>query len=231
MLLVVVLLTHDDVVLVAFAVADVDPAIRSRIILIGIASAVVLRVVLASGAILYAGKLSDLISQSLSVTPVDGLSLLLGTSVIGMTLTVGILRLWRTWKVYRTITQERALQYTTSFWWPTIAVVFSEFAASIEAVVFTAGVSRGIWWLFAAGLALSVALKAFASEMIAALFRRYPWITWVGLLIVLWVAVNLIYDGTHEVVCEAFGVGCSQDFWGAILDRLGLGPGPSAPAY
>ena len=60
------------------------------------------------------------------------------------------------------------------------------------------------------GLAVAIVLMAVASHFIAKLLVKYPWITWIGLLIILWVALDMIYDGSHEVTCKAFGFGCSE---------------------
>jgi predicted tellurium resistance membrane protein TerC len=50
------------------------------------------------------------------------------------------------------------------------------------------------------GLALSVVLMAVASNFIARVLDRYHWIAWLGFLIILYVAGDMIWDGTHEVV-------------------------------
>jgi predicted tellurium resistance membrane protein TerC len=75
---------------------------------------------------------------------------------------------------------------------------------------------------------------AVASHFIAELLVKYPWITWIGLLIILWVALSMIYEGSHEVTCEGFNFGCSETLWDGFLNRLGWGPGtvevpPPAP--
>jgi hypothetical protein len=83
------------------------------------------------------------------------------------------------------------------------------------------------------GLAVAVVLMAVASHYIARLLVQYPWITWIGLLIILWVAAGMIYQGSHEVTCQAFQIGCSEDLWSGILHRLGITADPSvlpAPA-
>ena len=49
----------------------------------------------------------------------------------------------------------------------------------------------------------------------------------IGLLIILWVALSMIYEGSHEVMCEGFGFGCSESLWEGFLHRLGWGAGPA----
>ena len=53
---------------------------------------------------------------------------------------------------------------------------------------------------------------AIASHFIAALLVKYPWITWIGLLIIVWVALDMIFDGSREVACATWkGVWCAPD--------------------
>src|SRR5262245_42661799 len=99
---VVVLLTHDDIVLVAFAVAEVAPEKRRLVIFSGIASSVLLRVFLALAALALAGGLT----ATAATGPLQSLSLLAGGSIVGLTLIIGLLRLWRSFKVYRRMSTE-----------------------------------------------------------------------------------------------------------------------------
>jgi predicted tellurium resistance membrane protein TerC len=56
-------------------------------------------------------------------------------------------------------------------------------------------------------LTVSVALMGVASEFIARLLARYPWISWIGLAIVTFVALRMIYDGSVEVAAHAARIG------------------------
>jgi predicted tellurium resistance membrane protein TerC len=49
------------------------------------------------------------------------------------------------------------------------------------------------------GLAISVALMGVAATFIARLLGRYPWISWIGLLLILYVALEMVWTGWHEV--------------------------------
>jgi predicted tellurium resistance membrane protein TerC len=64
---------------------------------------------------------------------------------------------------------------------------------------------------------------AVASSYIAKLLGRYPWIAWVGLLIILYVALDMIYRDSHRIVCLNYGIGCSETIWDGIMHRLGFG--------
>ena len=73
------------------------------------------------------------------------------------------------------------------------------------------------------GLAVAIVLMAVASNYIAKLLGRYPWIAWIGLLIILYVALDMIYRDIHRIACVNYGIGCSETIWDGIMHRLGLG--------
>jgi predicted tellurium resistance membrane protein TerC len=57
------------------------------------------------------------------------------------------------------------------------------------------------------GLALSVALMGVAATFIARLLKRFPWLSYVGLLLIAWVAVVMVYEGAREVMGHSTGHG------------------------
>ena len=89
-----------------------------------------------------------------------------------------------------------------------------------------AGAAKGSTLVLVIGLTIAIVLMAVASHFIAGLLVKYPWITWIGLLIILWVALSMIYQGSHEVLCRGFGAGCSDSLWHGILQQLGIGSEP-----
>ena len=76
---------------------------------------------------------------------------------------------------------------------------------SLDNVLAVAGASNGHTWVLVTGLAVSVVLMGVAANAIAGLLERWRWIAWVGLLIVLYVAIKLIWDGAHEVAAHVYG--------------------------
>ena len=64
-----------------------------------------------------------------------------------------------------------------------------------------AGAAKGSTWVLVVGLGIAVVLMAVAASYIARLLARYPWITWIGLAIIFYVAVDMIWRGSHEVIC------------------------------
>jgi predicted tellurium resistance membrane protein TerC len=66
---------------------------------------------------------------------------------------------------------------------------------SLDNVLAVAGAAREHPWVLIAGLILSVALMGVAANILARYIERYRWIAWIGLLVIVWVAGNMIYDG------------------------------------
>ena len=83
---------------------------------------------------------------------------------------------------------------------------------SLDNVLAVAGAAKGSAAVLIIGLGVAIVLMAVAANYIANLLGRYPWITWIGLLIIVWVALDMIYDGSREVACAAWKGGwCAPD--------------------
>ena len=97
---------------------------------------------------------------------------------------------------------------TTRPWPPTedktlgqaiLQIVVADVSMSLDNVLAVAGAAREHWEVLVVGLALSVALMGIAATFIAGLLKRYHWIAYVGLLVIAYVALRMIYDGGREV--------------------------------
>jgi YjbE family integral membrane protein len=179
-------LAGDNAIVVGMAAARVAPEIRAKVIFWGIAAAVVLRMVFAA------------ITVQL-------------LSIIGLTLAGGILLLWVCWKMYRQITGDHHSDDTAAhdadlgFWSAVGLITLADVSMSLDNVLAVAGAAKGSTLALVVGLAIAIVLMAVASAYIAKLLVRQPWIAWIGLLIILYVALDMIYDGSHEVICRALG--------------------------
>jgi predicted tellurium resistance membrane protein TerC len=80
-----------------------------------------------------------------------------------------------------------------------VQIILADLSMSLDNVLAVAGAAQGSTWVLVSGLLLSVALMGLAATLIARLLERYRWIAWIGLLIVLYVAVMMIWHGGHEV--------------------------------
>ena len=177
-LLIDVTLAGDNAVVVGMAVAGLPAQQKRPAILVGILGATAIRIAL--GAI--------------------ALQLL---AIIGLLLAGGILLLWVCWKMFRELrrphahtaaaTGEKTLGQAMT------QIILADVSMSLDNVLAVAGAAHGSTWVLAVGLLMSVLLMGLAANLIASLLERQRWIAWAGLLIVLYVAVAMIWDGAFEV--------------------------------
>lgn len=179
-LMIDVVLAGDNAVVIGLAAARVPPALRSKVILWGLVAAVVLRVGLA----------------------VVAVSLM---QIIGLTLAGGIILLWVCWRFWRDISCHAGhaapeVDANTSLKRAVMQIVLADVSMSLDNVLAVAGAARDHLDVLVIGLLLSVALMGAAANLIARLLERYRWISYVGLLIVLYVALSMIWHGGDAVL-------------------------------
>jgi YjbE family integral membrane protein len=177
-LMIDLVLAGDNAVVVGMAVAGLPPRQRRSAILLGIGAATVLRIALAA------------------VT----LELM---QIVGLVLAGGLLLLWVCWRMYRELRRsalpvhQAAPQKTLMQALTMIAV--ADLSMSLDNVLAVAGAAREHPWVLVAGLSISVVLMGVAANMIAGVLGRWRWIAWVGLAVVLYVALKMIWEGGHQV--------------------------------
>ncbi len=180
-------LAGDNAIVVGMAAAGLPKELRRKAIIIGIGAAAALRIMFA----LFATKL---------------------LGVIGLTLAGGILLLWVCWKLWREIrsshgddesdaaldeqsatTGGKTLRQALS------QIVIADVSMSLDNVLAVAGTAREHTFVLVVGLVLSVALMGVAANFVARILKRAPWIAYVGLLVIAWVAFRMIWDGGLEM--------------------------------
>lgn len=187
-LMIDIVLAGDNAIVVGALAAGLPAAQRKRVILIGIAAALILRVVFAL-----------LVSQLMGI--------------VGLVLAGGLLLLWVAWKMYRELAHSRAnpgspeivgdehsgLAPARSFASAAWAVALADVSMSLDNVLAVAGAAREHPQVLVAGLILSVALMGIAANAIARYIERFRWIAWIGLAVIVWVASKMIWEGWHDV--------------------------------
>jgi YjbE family integral membrane protein len=189
-----VVLAGDNAIVVGMAAAGLPLEQRRTVIILGIAAATIMRILLAYFAV-----------QLLAV--------------IGMTLAGGVLLLWVSWKMYRDFREAQADERAAALGGACcrnqvrvrrksagralVRIVLADVSMSLDNVLAVAGIARDHFELLAFGLVLSVALMGIASTYIARLLDRHFWISWVGLGIITFVALRMIWDGSTEVLSQA----------------------------
>ena len=142
--------------------------------------------------------------------------------IIGLTLAGGILLLWVSWKMYREIRATRSVEQRAPRRRRTptpvgerapgqalAPIVLADVSMSLDNVLAVAGTARDHFWVLAFGLVLSVALMGVASNYIARLLERHFWISWVGLGIITFVALRMVWEGSTEVIQQTSALSLS----------------------
>ena len=174
-LMIDVMLAGDNAIVVGAIAAGLPPAQRKKVILIGIIAALVLRVAFA-----------------LAVTQL--------LKVVGLTFAGGLLLLWVAWKMWRELRAGHAdhtegFKPARSFVAAAWAVAVADVSMSLDNVLAVAGAAHAHPGILIIGLILSVLLMGIAANVLARVIERYRWIAYVGLLVILFVALKMVYDG------------------------------------
>ena len=187
-------LAGDNAIVIGLAAAGLAKEQRGKAILIGIGAATVLRIVFA----LFTTQLLQ---------------------IVGLLLAGGILLLWVCWKLWREIRADHAAEAAAlerdgndakpgtpgasgpakTFRQAVTQIVLADVSMSLDNVLAVAGTARDHLEVLVVGLALSVALMGLAANFVARLLHRHRWIAYVGLLIILYVAIKMMWDGGHEI--------------------------------
>ncbi|GIL37827.1 TerC family protein [Roseiterribacter gracilis] len=188
-------LAGDNAIIVGLAAASVAADQRKKVIFWGIAAAVILRVLFA------------LVTVQL-------------LAIIGLTLAGGILLLWVCWKFWREL-RHQAAQKSAAALDPhnapppekpksvrsaIVAIAAADVSMSLDNVLAVAGAARDNQVVLITGLLLSVVLMGFAANAISRLLQKYHWLAYVGLVIILYVACDMVWRGWSEVAPH-LGVG------------------------
>jgi YjbE family integral membrane protein len=183
-LMIDLVLAGDNAIVVGALAAGLPPDQRRKVILIGVIAALVLRIAFAL-----------VVTQLLQI--------------IGLILVGGLLLLWVAWKMWRELHHSRqssgspevagdehsGLRPAKSFAGAVWAVAIADVSMSLDNVLAVAGAARDHPGILIVGLIFAVALMGLAANIIAKYIERYRWIAYVGLVVILYVAVKMIYDG------------------------------------
>ena len=186
-ILVDLMLAADNAIVIGLAAASVPAAMRPRVIMLGIAAAAVLRILFA------------LVTVQL-------------LQIVGLVLAGGLLLLWVCWKLWRELRSRNessesadaeSVSPAKSLRQAVVQIIIADVSMSLDNVLAVAGIARHEPVILVFGLALSVALMAFGATLIARLLERYAWIAYIGLVVILQVALVMIWEGSRELIVLA----------------------------
>jgi len=178
-------LAGDNAVVIGLAAAGLPEKQRGKAILIGIGAATLLR-------ILFALLTTQLMQ------------------IVGLLLAGGILLLWVCWKMWREL---RATSHDPAadmgadgaegprktLWQATTQIIVADVSMSLDNVLAVAGAAREQPIVLIFGLALSIAMMGAAATFIARLLQNHRWIAYVGLAVILYVAIDMTIRGASEI--------------------------------
>ncbi len=181
-------MSGDNAIIIGIAASGLPPKTRRQAIVFGIGAATLLRVFFAS-----------ITFQLLAI--------------LGLTLAGGILLLWVAYRMYRevraglTFSDDDNAETTANPDAPRktlrsalISIIVADVSMSLDNVLAVAGASHGYLGMLIFGLTLSIALMGFAATMVARLLERHHWIAYIGIAVITYVAIDMIWRGSQEVM-------------------------------
>jgi len=171
-------LSGDNAVVIAMAANNLTKSLRDTAIYAGMALAALLRIVLAVGA-----------------------TTLLQMRWLGFF--GGCALLWVAYRLFKELasdkddaTDEKPKKVMT-LGTAIFTIVVADVSMSLDNVLAIAAIARGHVFIMAIGILASIAMLTFAARWIADQMKRWPWLNWIGLALIVWVAIDLI-AGTYD---------------------------------
>lgn len=179
-------LAGDNAIVIGLAAAGLPAELRRKAILVGIIAATVLRIAFAA-----------LTVQLLAI--------------VGLQLFGGVLLAWVCWKMWSELREQNASMDVVenenadltkgqkTFFQAATQIVIADVSMSLDNVLAVAGAAQDHVTVLIIGLVFSIALMGLAANFVAKLLHRYRWISYIGLLVIVYVALNMLYHGFVEV--------------------------------
>jgi YjbE family integral membrane protein len=178
--LVNIILSGDNAIIIGMVASQFEGSLRKKILLYGTLVAVLMRLVF-TGIVTYLFQFK-------------------GVKIFG-----GILLLWIVYKLYEDVIKEKNKEDNnnkfnikesekTKLGKAILTVAIADITLSLDNVLGVAGAAKGHYWALATGLILSIFVMAILANIISSYIKKYKWLAWIGLLTILWVAIDLIYS-------------------------------------
>ncbi len=189
-----IILSGDNALVIGMAAASLSPELRKKAIFMGMALAAGLRIFFAA------------IASYLLAIP--------GILFIG-----GVLLSWVCWRFYQELRDhdfEKAEKALTDegyqgtprrqLWQAMVTITIADVSMSIDNVVAVAAIARDNTTLLIFGLVLAIAFMAFFATMIMHVMTKYPLLSYLGLVFLIYLSAVMLYDGWPEIA-NLIGIG------------------------
>jgi YjbE family integral membrane protein len=191
------ILSGDNALIIGMAAAGLAPEYRQKAIVYGMAIAALLRIVFA-----------------IAATKLLGLP--------GLLFCGSLLLFWVCWRLFEEIREGQQVENQQlagsvddldneseknsrrTLGAALISITIADVSMSLDNVLAVAAIADGDTQMLVFGLALAILLMAFAATFIMKLLTRYPWISWMGLLVLLYVASKMLFRGVFDI---NYGIG------------------------
>lgn len=178
-----IVLSGDNAVLIALAAAGLPAEQRGKAIMFGMVLAVVLRIIL------------SLLAVQLLAIP-------------GLLLVGGLVLLWIAYSFFKELRSEDktdAEGHGAPHEVKTMAtalrqIVIADVSMSLDNVLAVAGAAVGNTPMLIVGLVISILLMGVAATLISKLLERYRWIAYVGVALIVWIGLKMVYEDGHRLL-------------------------------
>ncbi len=180
-----IILSGDNALVIGMAAAGLSPELRKKAIFMGMALAAGLR-------IFFAAIASYLIA------------------IPGILFFGGILLSWVCWRFYHELrahqnnqAEDQVKQFKGTprqqLWQAMVTIIIADVSMSIDNVLAVAAIARDNTSMLIFGLALAIAFMAFFATMIMRIMTKYPWLSWAGLIFLIYLSAKMLWDGWPQV--------------------------------
>ena len=176
-----IFLAGDNAIIIGMVASTVAVEDRRRVIMIGIATAAIMRVIFA------------LLTVQLLQLP-------------GVLLAGGVVLIWVAWKFWLSLragskkTKNTSRDQKVSMQRAIFQIAIADLSMSLDNVLAVAGIARDHPWILIFGLALSIALMAVATPFVVKILERYPRVSYLGLGVILYIAITMIWHGAIDLM-------------------------------
>jgi len=182
-ILIDLVLAADNAIIIGMVASSFPTNIRKKVLFWGVAAAIVARIIF-----------TLLVAFLLQIK--------------GLKLFGGLVLLWVCYRLYKDVIEKKdkeknipkIQQKEKTFFGAAMTILIADLTLSLDNVLGVAGAAKDHLGLLIFGLLLSIVMMATMANLISKWVKSYPWLAWLGLIAILWVAADLIITDTKDLL-------------------------------